>query len=755
MSTPPKSDQALDEIRSLARFPDENPNPVIRLSRQGEVLYANGPSAPLLKSWATSVGQIVGDSLQSEIEKALRSDGSHYFEYVCEDTIFAIDLAPIDGADYLNAYCRDITKRRAAETRVENLAKFPDENPNPVMRVTAAGEIAYSNSPCAPMLETWGTSPGGRVPKDILSLLTTALEDNRSVEVEVVTAVTIYGLQIAPVPSSEYANFYARDIAAQKHAEQSLIEARDVAVEASKSKSEFLANMSHELRTPMNAIIGYSEMLIEEAEEEAKEEAKITLIEDLRKIHSAGGHLLQLINDILDLSKIEAGQMAMYLEEIDFSEFLDEVRDTMRPLAEANSNTFSMTRPERVPAFHSDAMRVRQILFNLLSNAFKFTRQGEVTLHVEVEGTETLPSLVLKVIDTGIGMTEQQIQAVFEAFQQADASTTREYGGTGLGLTITKRLVKMLGGSIDVSSIPGEGTTFRVCIPMQQPGDDTQEPQATRSPSTASNKRLVLVIDDDAVVRDILESTLTKAGFGVVCASSGREGLRLARELQPIAITLDVLMPEMDGWSVLSALKSAQETENIPVVIVTIIDDKQLGFTLGAAEFMTKPIDRNKLIRVIRQLHAAEHPGTLLIVEDDQDARDLLRKSVEKLGWKSVEAEDGRSALAKLDKHKPDMIILDLMLPEMNGFQFLEEIRMIEEWRSIPVIVVTARELSTDERKYLCENVKTILRKGQTSGDAILESICEVLSDSIGSASGSSSGPAPGGVAAARSGALP
>jgi CheY-like chemotaxis protein len=374
------------------------------------------------------------------------------------------------------------------------------------------------------------------------------------------------------------------------------VAAVDASEDASRAKSAFLANMSHELRTPLNAVIGYSEMLTEEARERGLE----ILLPDLDKIHSAGKHLLRLINDILDLSKIEAGRMEMFPEVFDVSALVREVSGTIRPLAERRGNVLDLRCGEEALRMRADQTRVRQVLLNLMSNAAKFTENGRVTLDVERNEVNGAPWMRFRVIDTGIGLSPEQLAKLFKAFAQADASTTRKYGGTGLGLVISRQLCQMMGGEVTVESDPGRGSVFTMLLPCNlEPGElaadiEAQTARLETMPPTGE-PATVLVIDDDRVVRDLLLRFLEKEGFHVVTASDGNEGLRLAREVRPNLITLDIVMPGLDGWGVLKGLKADADLANIPVMMITIVDNPGLGRSLGAVEYLTKPIDWRRL----------------------------------------------------------------------------------------------------------------------------------------------------------------
>jgi len=530
-----------------------------------------------------------------------------------------------------------------------------------------------------------------------------------------------------------------RDVTQQKLAAAEIRAAREAAENANRAKSAFLANMSHELRTPLNAILGYSDLLIEEAEDLEQDDFS----PDLKKIHHAGTHLLALINDVLDLSKIEAGRMEIFAETFEIDAFVSEVTATAQPLVARNDNRLVIDADDELGSMHQDLTKLRQTALNLLSNAAKFTKNGTITFAVRRERASSGDWVTLSVQDTGIGVPDDKLEGLFDEFSQADVSTTREYGGTGLGLAISRRFCRMIGGDVTVTSRVGEGSTFSIHLPCILPSEaeapsagavsDSVDSEPTQRPDPALPAhpgRTVLVIDDDPEACELLRQFLTRDGFEVVTATNGADGLALAREIRPAAITLDVLMPGMDGWAVLGALSADRELKDIPVIMVSMVDDRSQGYTLGATDYLTKPVDRNRLLGSIRK-HRREG-GRLLLVEDDVDTRNMLARILSAAGWVVCEASNGREALDALSVQKPDLILLDLMMPVMNGFDFLVRLRA-SEWSDVPVVVVTAMDMTDEDRRRLNGSVEQVLSKGSYSRETLVEVVRDAV-DRVGRA---------------------
>ncbi|GJD54651.1 Autoinducer 2 sensor kinase/phosphatase LuxQ [Methylobacterium dankookense] len=508
------------------------------------------------------------------------------------------------------------------------------------------------------------------------------------------------------------------DVTEAKEAEAAILAARESAEEANRAKSQFLANMSHELRTPLSAVIGYSEMI----QEELEDLGEASLIADMRKIEANARHLLGLINDVLDLSKIEADRVEIYAEPFDVAEVVRDVAVTVEGLVVKKGNTLRLAVAEDAGQAFTDVTKLRQCLINLLSNAAKFTEDGRIDLAVtRADGT-----LRFAVSDTGIGMSPEQLERLFERFTQADASTTRRFGGTGLGLSITRAFAEMLGGRVTVDSQEGQGTTFALELPaaLQAP-----EPAAAAPVETVRDGCTILVIDDDAATRDLLARFLEREGFRVARAEDGRQGLERARALRPCAILLDVTMPRMDGWAVLRALRADPDLGATPIVMVTVLDEQNLAFSLGASDYLQKPIDWPSLKAVTDRFRKNGRDGPVLVVDDDADARERLVAALSREGLPVREAAHGGFGIEAVEREKPSLVLLDLMMPELDGFGFLRALRARPDWTDIPVVVLTAKDVTAEDRRRLAGQADRVLAKGSVSLADLARTVRELVPD--------------------------
>ena len=509
---------------------------------------------------------------------------------------------------------------------------------------------------------------------------------------------------------------------------QELEHARDEANQANEAKSMFLANMSHELRTPLNAVIGLAALL----KDDAKEDKLDDYLEPLDRIHRASQHLLSLINDVLDISKIEAGKIDLFIELFELESIIDDVISSTEGLAAKQRNKIVKEFSPEIPEVALDLTRVRQIILNLVSNANKFTEDGEIKISANLSD-KSQETLLISVEDTGIGMTSEQTEKLFSNFTQADASTTRKYGGTGLGLSISKQLAELMGGDISVASTEGQGSTFTVRLPLSaQNGknEPREQKKAADGPSLVSGSgKKVLIIDDDSDVRDIMSEHLKRQGFSVLLADGGQAGIDIAKAEKPDAITLDILMPGMDGWSVLKQLKSDDELSNVPVIIASIVDDKKTGFALGASDYLNKPVSKEDLQASLKQFFSLKENLSALIVEDDRDSRYYLKKILQDIDVVSTEAENGLLGLKYLSSVDvlPDFILLDLMMPEMDGFEFANEVKQDKKLKDIPIFVVTALDLSEEESELLSKKAQAVILKKTMSADTIVDQISELV----------------------------
>ena len=521
---------------------------------------------------------------------------------------------------------------------------------------------------------------------------------------------------------------HADDLEAKVEARTRELQAANQQLEAaSRHKSEFLANMSHELRTPLNAIIGFTRLVMRRSKDVLAERQ----YENLDKILISADHLLELINDILDLSKIEAGRMEVRAVSVQIEALVDECLRTVEPMVRSEHLRLVKSVDADLPALVTDEGKLKQILINLLSNAVKFTEAGTVS----VAARHQHGRMAISVADTGIGIPPDALELIFEEFRQVDSSSTRKYGGTGLGLSISRHFARLLGGDITVASTMGVGSTFTITIPSVYrpaiPVAHVAEPSGARS-SRGDDGRVVLAIDDDPDVIYLLRENLAEAGYRVLGALSGAEGLQKAREHKPFAITLDITMPQKDGWEVLHELKADPLTKDIPVIVVSIVDNKDLGYRLGAFDYLLKPLDRDAMAAALSRI--SPRNGRILVVDDDPHVVDMVRQFLEDDPYEIVAARDGQEALEAVGRHRPDAILLDLLMPHMDGFTVIEHLQQDPQFRLIPVIVLTAKSLSGAEQTLLEQSVVKVVHKLGLDRSAFIQELRNALASYRGPA---------------------
>lgn len=525
-----------------------------------------------------------------------------------------------------------------------------------------------------------------------------------------------------------------RDVTERRHAQEELRQAKELAEAATHAKSAFLANMSHELRTPLNSIIGFTRIVRRKSAGTLPEKQ----VENLDKVLTSADHLLNLINTVLDIAKIEAGRMDVLAANFRVSALIDLCYNTTSPLLQPGV-VLEKQVDENAATIYSDQDKVRQIVLNLLSNAAKFTHTGKIILAASLEGEN---SLRISVTDTGIGISAEALSRIFKEFQQADNTTTRQYGGTGLGLTISRNLAHLLGGDLTVESELGKGSCFTLTIPVHflpQSAAFDMEPKLPDHPMSplpgdqGSAKKRILVIDDDPDTDYLLRESFSDQEFEINGARTGQQGLRLAVELKPHAILLDILMPDMNGWQVLSNLKENQATCSIPVILLTVVDKKALGFRLGAAAYLLKPLDPAVVLETLNQWFAGRRPSPkrVLVIDDDPDVVNMLRQGLSETEYIFVAAYDGMAGLQAIALEPPDILLLDLIMPRLDGFGVIENLRANPQTRDLPIIVISAKELPPAEMTWLKETVSVVMKKQGFEGQKLVEEIKSLLANRL------------------------
>ena len=499
--------------------------------------------------------------------------------------------------------------------------------------------------------------------------------------------------------------------------------ARDEARDASDQKTKFFANMSHELRTPLNAILGYGEMLYEDCEDMGYED----LLPDLKKITSSGTHLLSLINNILDLSKIEAGKMELFVTSFEIENMVQTIKDVSEPLAAKNENDFVINLDGAMGSMSQDETKLRQCITNFLSNGFKFTKNGTVTLDVKSRTDGDIEFVDFAVVDTGAGMSPEGVAKVFEEYTQAERSTSANYGGTGLGLPISKKFAEMMGGDVVVTSEEGVGSTFTMSVPRECP-EYTEDEVDANVINLDDQDNLVVLVDDDVAMHDLIKRTISKLNLTLLGATNSEKGMELIREIKPKLILLDVLMPGRDGWSLLKECKTDQELKNIPVIMISQLNQSNLASSLGANDYLTKPIDRTHFINTVKRVLGNEKQDhKVLVIDDDKDVRELLSRILKDAGFRPIDARDGKEGLERT-KDEPSLIILDLEMPRMDGFEFLENyIKNVPEEKRSPILVFSGKDLTEVQEDLLKERVVGLVKKDDVSMENLSKMIQGIL----------------------------
>jgi signal transduction histidine kinase/DNA-binding response OmpR family regulator len=513
---------------------------------------------------------------------------------------------------------------------------------------------------------------------------------------------------------------------------RALAEANIQIREADRMKSQFLANMSHELRTPLNSIIGFSEILLDRL----VGEIPTKYVKFLRNIHSSGQHLLGIINDILDLSKVEAGKMDVHSEMFRVPALIEGVLNVMHGMASKQRINFAVDAPDSLPPIEADSAKFKQILYNLLSNAVKFSpEQATVWVTARELGPDESPlgvdALTVSVTDKGIGIAPAEHELIFQEFHQVDGSATRQFGGTGLGLALVKKFTELQGGLITVASEPGRGSTFSITLPLRPRSPDEPPAVLELDRAVLPGDNRVLVVEDDIVAFQSISRSLSGAGYLPIRARHGEEALLLARRLRPTAITLDIALPGASGLEVLKALKKDPVTKSIPVVIISMLDNRELGLTLGADDYFVKPVDRERLVSRLQEIAPPGVPSrrsALLLVDDDPAVHELLEAELGQLGYTLEHAFSGIEGIERVRRQRPDAVILDLMMPDVTGFEVAAALKDRTETARVPIVVLTARDLSDEERSRLSGKIAALIPKGRSAPSRLVAAIRDLES---------------------------
>lgn len=647
MSSPKNNEDDIHHLRALARFPEENPNPVMRIDSSYRLVYANSASKFALTGMNIEVGDLVPEDIWFAAEDAWASGDPQTVIIRWGNVLYSLTLHPIRGRDYLNVFGHDVTRQRQIEERIYHLARFPDENPNPILRINRNMIVLYANEPARPILSAWKTQIGGKIPENIHPKVNSGFRAERTCYVEVTYGAQIYALQISPVRDSQYANIYGRNITRLNSAEQELVVANERLVQynrdledknellqnANRLKDEFLANTSHELRTPLNGIIGIAESLLDRNNNFSR-----SVREDISMIVSSGQRLARLVNEILDFSQLQHRDIILSLRAVDVHTAVRLVFLLSRPVAEKKGLELINNVPTDLPLLLADEDRLQQILHNIIGNGIKFTEEGTVSVSARVVQGEGREWVKIFIQDSGIGISPDVLPSIFHAFEQGDGATARRYGGTGLGLSVTKALVDLHNGSIQATSQVGEGSTFSFTIPIASEEEKLSFGQRESSASLEiqrlyDNKRridsdledahiadietvseddlvlrgeivTVMVVDDDPVNIRVLSNHLLMRGCKVISAEGGAEALEKIKTIpMPDIVLLDVMMPQVSGYDVCRAIRTQYPSHVLPVVLITArtqVQDLVEGLDAGANDYLSKPVSKSELLARLR-----------------------------------------------------------------------------------------------------------------------------------------------------------
>ena len=740
--------QELDEAASSAGFEDRDLAPLYeaaesKLDFAREAIAARNISFPEAQRLIeTREGVASMDKARGTVGSLVEQSGLRLLRYAAfmKNVVQPVGIASIIALTlasamliYLNAKARQITVRSRSlladviERAPVGLALIDQHMKIDQMNVTfnrmlgdghgkAAGQHLAAIS--RPLAEALGPKiadalRGRRSTQDTVEdfIVELQVEDStRYIKADVfpITLVDTTGI------TDNGAGLVLNDVTRQREWEMELEEAKASAEAANRAKSAFLANMSHELRTPLTAVLGYTELI----EDDLRDKGETEVLTDLNKITINARHLLQLINDVLDLSKIEAQKMDVHAVDFTIKSLFDEIEAATGSLLSKNENEMQLfcENPEQV--LTTDDLKLKQILLNVISNAAKFTKNGKIEVRAEQIEVSGVATTRITVSDSGIGMSDEQLANLFKRFNQADETTTRKYGGTGLGLALTKALSRMLGGSVEVESKQGKGTTFTIDIPTvfsKQLLPDYPEVQAAMfddgGKSESNSNSTILVVDDEPAARELLQRHLTREGFSVQIARSGTEALSMIAEKPPVAVLLDVMMPGLDGWHVLQKIRKDPATARIPVIMTTVLDEQNFAFAQGATGYLKKPVRRKELASAL-QAAASSADREVLIVDDDTAASERLKTMLHRDGWGVRMASNGHDALAMLKQRIPSLVLVDLIMPEMDGYAFIREVHKVPEFASIPLLVMTASDVSSRKVRELRQKTAGIVQKG-------------------------------------------